>query len=244
MRFTPEQAAALQTKMVNAYEAKQAAWLEQQVNTRLEHLQQANLARHAMINDWHDLVSPELLQLVVAEEWLVDYEYGLSIVDACLDEKYTTPLVLEYDGVVLEICKNSDHDCYNLNRLPSDSRISLPETPADAEQEVWAYFGQRLTEQAAAERTTQKQEETFEDAIEPVLDAVLNGLEKACRKHGAIRNQHELYAVLLEELEEFWVEVKKAQVSAVLSAEAIKELVQIAAMGLRGLLDLGALTKQ
>jgi hypothetical protein len=69
---------------------------------------------------------------------------------------------------------------------------------------------------------------------------VLTELEKACRKHGAIRNQHELYAVLLEELEEFWAEVKKAQNSAVLSPEAIKELVQIAAMGLRGLLDLGA----
>ncbi|KPL90019.1 hypothetical protein [Herpetosiphon geysericola] len=242
MRYTPEQKAALQTKMVEAHEAKQAAWLEQQANTRLADLQEANLARHAMINDWHDLVSPELLQLAVTEEWLVDYEHGYILIECCLDAKTDTPLVLEYEGEVLEIYKSEDH--YYLRRLPSESRIGAPETPAAAEQEVWEYFGRWLLDQAAAERKEQAQEIAFEDAIAPVLDAVLTELEKACRKHGAIRNQHELYAVLLEELEEFWVEVKKAQNSAVLSADAIKELVQIAAMGLRGLLDLGAFTQQ
>jgi len=240
MRFTPEQKAALQTKMVEAHEAKQAAWLEQQVNTRLENLERAKLAREAMIAAWSDKVSPELIQLVVTPEWLVDYEYGGMLMNFCLDKKYTTPLILEYEGEVLDISKNGDHDCWNLQCLPSESRIGMPETPANAEQEVWEYFGRKLAEQAAAERTTQKQEETFDEAIEPVLDAVLTELEKACRKHGAIRNQHELYAVLLEELQEFWEEVRKAQVSAELSPEAIKELVQIAAMGLRGLLDLGA----
>ena len=240
MRFTAEQAAAIQTKMIDAHTAKQAAWLEQQVNTRLEDLERAKRACQAMIAKWTGKVSPELLQLIVTPEWLVDYEYGGALMDFCLDKKYTTPLVLEYEGEVLEIVKNNDHDCFNLQHLPSESRIGAPETPAAAEQDVWEYFGRWLLDQAAAERKTQAQEETFDDAIAPVLDAVLVELEKACRKHGAIRNQHELYAVLLEELEEFWDEVKKVQVSAELSPEAIKELVQIAAMGLRGLMDLGA----
>ncbi len=230
--------------MIDAHTAKQAAWLEQQANTRLEDVERATLARQAMIDDWTDKVSPELLQLIVSFDWLVDYEYGGALVTFCLDEKYATPLVLEYEGEVLEISRSSDHDCWNLQRLPSESRIGAPETPAAAEQEVWEYFGRWLLDQAAAERKAQAQELAFEDAIAPVLDAVLVELQKACRKHGRIRNQHELHSVLLEELEEFWAEVKKAQVSAVLSPEAIKELVQIAAMGLRGLLDLGAFAQE
>ena len=240
MRFKREQVAALQVKMITAYEAKQAAWLKQQADTRLEAVHRATLARQAMIDEWTGKVSSELLQLIVSFDWLADYEYGGALVSFCLDEKYTTPLLLEYDGEVLQIARSSDHDCWNIQRLPSESRIGAPETPAEAEQEVWEYFGKHLLDQAAAERKAQKQEETFDDAIAPALDAVLIELEKACRKHGAIRNQHELYAVLLEELQEFWEEVRKAQVSAELSPAAIKELIQIAAMGLRGLMDLGA----
>lgn len=238
MRFTAEQKAALQTKMVEAHETKQAAWAEQKINTRLENLEQAKLARQAMIDEWTGKVSPELLQLVASEEWIVDFEFGHGIIDACLDETFGTPLVLEYEGEALEICTNGDH--FDLNRLVTESRIGVPETAAAAEQEVWQYFGHRLVDQAAAERTTQAQEETFDDAVAPALDAVLIELEKACRKHGSIRNQHELIAVLFEEFLEFWEEVRKAQNSAELSPAAIKELIQIAAMGLRGLLDLGA----
>lgn len=237
MRFTSEQKAALQTKMIEAYEAKQTAWAEQKINIRLDNLERAQLAREAMIAAWSDKVSPELLQLVATPEWLVDSEYGSYIVEACRDKEFT-PLALEYEGEALEMCINEDR--FDINRFATETRIGIAETPAEAEQYIWQYFGQRLLNQAAAERTTQAEELAFGDAIKPVLDAVLTELEKACRKHGAIRNQHELYAVLLEELEEFWAEVKKAQNSAVLSPEAIKELVQIAAMGLRGLLDLGA----
>ena len=227
MRFTPEQRAALQTKMVNAYEAKQAAWLEQ-----------VKLARQAMIFDWSEKVSPELLELIATPEWLVDYEYGYTLIECCLDAKTDTPLVLEYEGEVLEIYKSEDH--YYLRRLPSESRIGVPETPADAEQEVWEYFGRKLTEQAAAERTTQAEERALEENISKVVDVVVGELEKAMCKHGPISSQHEAHSVILEELQEFWEEVRKAQNSKVVSVEARKELVQIAAMAIRTLIDLKA----
>lgn len=45
-------------------------------------------------------------------------------------------------------------------------------------------------------------------------------------------NQHEAYAVLLEELDEFWTEVKKNQLDYDLAAQR-KEIIQVAAMAMR-----------
>lgn len=238
MRFTAEQAAALQARMIDAHEAKVKAWAEQKINTRLENLQQAKLARQAMIDEWTGKVSPELLQLVASEEWIVDFEFGREIIDACLDETFDTPLVLEYEGEALEICTNGD--CFDLNRLATESRIGVPETLAAAEQEVWQYFGNHLLDQAAAERKAQAEEDALEENISKVVDVVVGELEKAMCKHGPINSQHEAYSVILEELGEFWEEVRKAQNSKVVSVEARKELVQIAAMAIRTLIDLKA----
>lgn len=53
-------------------------------------------------------------------------------------------------------------------------------------------------------------------------------LEKARRKHpGEQRNLHEGYAVILEEVDEFWDVVKSQKPD---TAHALEELVQVAAM--------------
>lgn len=64
-------------------------------------------------------------------------------------------------------------------------------------------------------------------------------LYKARRKHRtAFHNLHEAYAVMLEEVEEFWSEVKKQNDER--DKQALRdELVQIAAMCQRAAEDLG-----
>ena len=54
-------------------------------------------------------------------------------------------------------------------------------------------------------------------------------IERAREKHPPINSLHEGYAVILEEMEEFWKEVRK-QKSDRDTQLIIKELVQIAAM--------------
>lgn len=59
-------------------------------------------------------------------------------------------------------------------------------------------------------------------------------LERARALHGPMVSAHEGYAVLLEELDELWAEVKKREPDkARLRAEAI----QVAAMALRFVMD-------
>lgn len=61
-------------------------------------------------------------------------------------------------------------------------------------------------------------------------------LEKARRKHpGVQHNLHEGYAVILEELDEFWDVVKSQKPD---KAHALEELVQVAAMCQRTAEDL------
>lgn len=61
-------------------------------------------------------------------------------------------------------------------------------------------------------------------------------LMKARRKHGDMKCQHEAYAVILEELDEFWAEVKAQGFNR---EAALKELTQVAAMCQRAAEDLG-----
>lgn len=227
----PEQKMALQARMIEAYEAAQAGPPKKTV-IQESWIKRIADARTVMQMGWDGKVSGDLMQLLPSAEELLNYESVLAVMAQSTDKGVIPTLVLAYEGSFVELRMRDTHYRF----VVADSEYYDFETAAEAEQAIWAYFGKRLTEQAAAERTSQ----SFEEAIEPVLDAVLVELEKACRKHGSIRNQHELYAVLREELEEFWAEVKKAQVSAELSPAAIKELIQIAAMGLRGLMDLGA----
>jgi hypothetical protein len=70
------------------------------------------------------------------------------------------------------------------------------------------------------------------------LDAVLNAvrveLEKAMRKHGPMRSPHEGYAVIQEEVDELWDRVKRDEGC---TPGSVHEAIQVAAMGLRYVLD-------
>jgi phage terminase large subunit GpA-like protein len=70
--------------------------------------------------------------------------------------------------------------------------------------------------------------------IAQLLSDVAAELESAQAKHGPMSSGHEGYAVILEELDELWEEVRKRKPdSALMRAEAI----QVAAMALRFVLD-------
>ena len=60
---------------------------------------------------------------------------------------------------------------------------------------------------------------------------------RASEIHGKFNSAHEAYAVILEEVDEFWDEVKKKREAR--SPEKMrKELIQIAAMAIRTIYDL------
>lgn len=63
-------------------------------------------------------------------------------------------------------------------------------------------------------------------------DAVAKELASARQKHAPLINAHEGYAVILEELDEFWEEVRKRQAHRDPLA-MLKELIQIGAMAQR-----------
>lgn len=66
------------------------------------------------------------------------------------------------------------------------------------------------------------------------IDAVQIELERARRLHGPMRSCHEGYAVLLEEVEEPWAEIKKQHRDP---SRIRKEAVQVGAMALRFIED-------
>ena len=61
-------------------------------------------------------------------------------------------------------------------------------------------------------------------------------VKKARQKHGPMHSPHEAYAVILEELDEFWDEVRKQRANYD-SEAAYMELIQIAAMACRAAAD-------
>ncbi len=74
----------------------------------------------------------------------------------------------------------------------------------------------------------------FEDHLFP---EILAELQLARRVHEPMHSAHEAYAVILEEVDEFWEETKKR--SAEQDKQKMKnELVQIAAMAVRAIVDL------
>jgi soluble cytochrome b562 len=69
-------------------------------------------------------------------------------------------------------------------------------------------------------------------AIRDVLRVVEREVQSATEKHGPMRGAHEGYAVILEEIDEAWEEIKHDNLP-----RARKEMVQVAAMAVRFLLD-------
>jgi len=71
-------------------------------------------------------------------------------------------------------------------------------------------------------------------SLEALLAELGQSLARAEAKHPPIRGPHEGYAVILEELDELWAEVKAQPIDA---AEMRKEAMHVAAMGLRFVKD-------
>jgi hypothetical protein len=74
-------------------------------------------------------------------------------------------------------------------------------------------------------------------AIANTLDAVEAETKRAVSLHGPMKSAHEAYGVILEELDEFWDEVKKKKELRD-KANMRKELIQVAAMAIRAIADL------
>ena len=70
--------------------------------------------------------------------------------------------------------------------------------------------------------------------VTPALELIEEELHDATRKHGKFVSPHEGYAVILEELDELWTEIKRQKQDP---SAIKKEAVQVAAMGLRFLID-------
>lgn len=73
-------------------------------------------------------------------------------------------------------------------------------------------------------------------AIREIVDTVEAEVTSAMQKHGPMASSHEGYAVILEELDELWEEVRK-QRHARDMASMEKEAKQIAAMAVRFIYD-------
>ena len=79
------------------------------------------------------------------------------------------------------------------------------------------------------------------DAI--TLNAVGDEILRARSLHKPMNSAHEAYAVILEEVDELWDEVKKKR--ALRSKRAMREeLIQIAAMAIRAVADLDLATTE
>jgi hypothetical protein len=76
----------------------------------------------------------------------------------------------------------------------------------------------------------------FSETIDPILEEVKGELYFACSKFPKFNSTHEGYAVILEELDELWDEIKSKTGTRKSRRE---EAIQVAAMALRFIKDLG-----
>ena len=76
---------------------------------------------------------------------------------------------------------------------------------------------------------------SVQDCDEFVIDQVRAEIHVARGKHSDMKSRHEAYAVILEELDEVWAEVKRKDCEP---AALRDELVQTAAMCIRAVTDL------
>ena len=68
---------------------------------------------------------------------------------------------------------------------------------------------------------------------EIALNEVISEYKQATQKFGSFASTHEGYAIILEEVDELWAEIKQNSNKTTMRSEAV----QIAAMGLRFMVD-------
>ena len=73
----------------------------------------------------------------------------------------------------------------------------------------------------------------MDEQTEMVMIEVMNELEMTTARYGEFRSAHEAYAVILEEVDEFWDEVKKKRSDRNPYSMRL-ELIQVAAMACKG----------
>jgi hypothetical protein len=71
------------------------------------------------------------------------------------------------------------------------------------------------------------------EKINLILQEISNELERATRAYGPFNSPHEGYAVILEELDEMWDEIKANNFN-----RSKEEVIQVAAMCVRYLMDI------
>lgn len=76
---------------------------------------------------------------------------------------------------------------------------------------------------------------TLEGRVDSILSSIREEVLAAARKHKPMNSAHEGYSVLLEEVDELWDHVKA---DTGYTPEAMDEARQVAAMGVRYVLDL------
>ena len=79
--------------------------------------------------------------------------------------------------------------------------------------------------------------ETKENRLNRVLNWVKNEYLKATEKFGSFHNAHEGYAVILEEMDELWANVKLKQSHIDRDFLMMMEAKQVAAMAIRFIMD-------
>ena len=70
-----------------------------------------------------------------------------------------------------------------------------------------------------------------------ITDEVVAELAKATSKHGPMMSPHEGYAIILEEMDELWMEIKK-QYDVRTKERMREEAIQVAAMAMRFIMDI------
>lgn len=115
---------------------------------------------------------------------------------------------------------------------PNVVEARIPHAGDDPEDEVTAAETSAETPRA---ETGEERFDRQESAAAAVMDEVFEELERAVQRHGSMHSPHEGYAVIKEELDELWDEVKA---NHGLTGMARDEALQVAAMAVRYVLDL------
>lgn len=143
--------------------------------------------------------------------------------------------------VTAAVTENAEQAAYNLLGQSDKFVVGTTDAVRGAMRETFS-FGQMagkmegyrkgiLTPRNAGEQRALDQA----PAIGKILSEVFRETRKAVSKHGPMHSGHEGYAVIKEELDELWDEVKADRFK---QASAREEAIQVAAMAVRYVLDL------